>query len=993
MTIETDLDNLVGSTTLRKDTAVSAKSNLSFQVSETLSSRDLANLESEAAETVKIEAATHATTASNAATASVGVTAVADLTAVALSKAENAVDVFVYDTSKDSDGGVWRYRTTSTSWYNEELNTATRGARREFPAVAVIVAEDTKVTIYDGDNPSLPMWMVFRGADVSIAPFLFYTVNNTASGGSTTSRISLHALNGVLSLGVVFVSGNGNITGYRQINLLSDELIVTSGSGFLQPAKVVGKNIANRNTDFRNISTQVIGGSLVNITINDIAMTVLPDAPVDSITGLPVPTIAVATNGGVSVIKEDGTVVDLRDINTGTYGVSSSVQFLEESQILFTLDDIYTRNGYFGPIPNVDTTVNQAAFLGANGFTNFGRTGYFTELFAGPNGISVYNKTLFRPGGFFVYSSSSVLPDRVNLHRVWLNFYEPSKSLVVKTTAKYTTGWLNNQTKGAFLSSTDTTKLTDNELVKNGGFDTAADWIYNSGSITGGVYTVTADNPMLKQDIPAFAGQFVDVTFNFTQTGGGTGYIYTDSTGGHLKSFSGTGSYSFTGLKIGSSGVPQIRFYFNFLAGGTLTIDNISVKLVDADRSINNNRLLVNGTITRTPVATGSELVGYSGFSDTNYLEQPYNSDLDFGTGEWNINAWIKVPLATSYTVNSPPNGTGVEPTSVLKIGNNLVTNGDFSEGVESWTISGDATASVEDGWLKIDAASGAYIYQAVTVEVGKTYLIEYDTKTFYSLMEVGASNTSLSSSRITYSQNAVSNGTEVKKYIYFTPYTTTVYLKLSQSYGGTAYFDNVTLHEVSDMVIAERSASSGPYLNIAMTPFGKLVATAYDGTTTRSITTNETYIGNWINSQVCYKSDGSLSIYINGKEVAKAEGAPLLTLNNNNASLFIGNSHTFNAPFAGSLALFRISTTAPTANQIAKIYEDERSLFEPGARCTLYGSSDAVTALAYDEGTNLLHVGTSAGRSVFDGLVRVDNTTTPVTNSISAVNGFIVEN
>jgi hypothetical protein len=79
--------------------------------------------------------------------------------------AVTAVDVFVYDTSKDSDGGAWRTGALAqaSSWYNETLNTATRGSRREFPAVAVIVAESTKVTIYDGDDPSLPMWMVFNG--------------------------------------------------------------------------------------------------------------------------------------------------------------------------------------------------------------------------------------------------------------------------------------------------------------------------------------------------------------------------------------------------------------------------------------------------------------------------------------------------------------------------------------------------------------------------------------------------------------------------------------------------------------------------------------------------------------------------------------------------------------------------------------------------------------------------------------------------------------
>ena len=30
-----------------------------------------------------------------------------------------AVDVFVYDTRKDSDGGAWRKRATTQSWYNE----------------------------------------------------------------------------------------------------------------------------------------------------------------------------------------------------------------------------------------------------------------------------------------------------------------------------------------------------------------------------------------------------------------------------------------------------------------------------------------------------------------------------------------------------------------------------------------------------------------------------------------------------------------------------------------------------------------------------------------------------------------------------------------------------------------------------------------------------------------------------------------------------------
>ena len=75
--------------------------------------------------------------------------------------------VFVYDTRNDSDGGAWRKKCAGLSWYDEDLNTATRGGRREFPSVALIVADNDSstrtVTIYDLDDPAMPMWMVING--------------------------------------------------------------------------------------------------------------------------------------------------------------------------------------------------------------------------------------------------------------------------------------------------------------------------------------------------------------------------------------------------------------------------------------------------------------------------------------------------------------------------------------------------------------------------------------------------------------------------------------------------------------------------------------------------------------------------------------------------------------------------------------------------------------------------------------------------------------
>ena len=106
-----------------------------------------------------------------------------------------------------------------------------------------------------------------------------------------------------------------------------------------------------------------------------------------------------------------------------------------------------------------------------------------------------------------------------------------------------------------------------------------------------------------------------------------------------------------------------------------------------------------------------------------------------------------------------------------------------------------------------------------------------------------------------------------------------------------------------------------------------------------------------------------------------------------------MGLRYNGTSPLANtSLALLRMSATAPTAEQIAKMYRDEKPLFQENANATLYGSSNSVTAVAYDEKAKLLHAGTSAGRSDFQGLARVNNTTTAVATAISAHDELISE-
>ena len=156
----------------------------------------------------------------------------------------------------------------------------------------------------------------------------------------------------------------------------------------------------------------------------------------------------------------------------------------------------------------------------------------------------------------------------------------------------------------------------------------------------------------------------------------------------------------------------------------------------------------------------------------------------------------------------------------------------------------------------------------------------------------------------------------------------------------------------------------------------------------------------------VCFqRSRGYLQVFIDGD----LAGATVSTqnLDNNTANVWIGNRPYNNRPFInGQLALFRYATTAfPTtsgtdwgynyysqSDEIRRIYNDEKKFFAENAKCTLYGTSDQVEAIGVDTIKDVASFGTSAGRSDFSGLSRINNTTTAVTTAISASDGLIAE-
>jgi hypothetical protein len=61
-----------------------------------------------------------------------------------------------------------------------------------------------------------------------------------------------------------------------------------------------------------------------------------------------------------------------------------------------------------------------------------------------------------------------------------------------------------------------------------------------------------------------------------------------------------------------------------------------------SDRSVKSNHLTTTGSVAGVAVATNAELVGFSGFSASNYLSRASDTDFDFGTGDFSISLWVK---------------------------------------------------------------------------------------------------------------------------------------------------------------------------------------------------------------------------------------------------------------------------------------------------------------------------------------------------------------
>lgn len=541
-----------------------------------------------------------------------------------VASAADVVAVFVYDTTLDSDKGAWRLKTKHTSWFIEALNTATRGARQFFPKKALIVARAASVTIYDMDSKDCPMWMVINQTGSPTAAKNFWRASRSAT--------SIAALNGRLFIGIDGATQLSN-SGILWVDLLTDTLERKMDSLTDGGRSDVGA-VVNRNAG-TDILTNLPTTSIINRFVNAVAATVLPGTPPDrNRAGLPAPTVAVATAGGVSVIHWDGRVTNSLVTNSvGNVGFDASGNlYLFSTGWGFrgkATPAVYAVNN-FNP-----TSLNYIAATGA---------GQNTPKFLGapPYAGGTLEKASGSAAGLIIFADSPVVPSG---GAAYVN-------------SKYNTGTvLGGPFPGLSLaeSTADVTSLVASSFVDD--FSTYADtaalaavWVPSNVNalvtLVSGAMRLengTAASRYAERPFPTTPGMCYSMRGAVTGKAANSPTLIAAATAGGAAlgtaTFAAIGTSAASFVAIGTTTYVRVVTNSNTLAD-YVVIDDISVTLVASDRSAAGNNPVVVGTLSRQAVATGAELAAIRPTANSG-LEVASSIFSAVGTGDFSLNFWI----------------------------------------------------------------------------------------------------------------------------------------------------------------------------------------------------------------------------------------------------------------------------------------------------------------------------------------------------------------
>ncbi len=997
-----------------------------------------------------------------------------------------AVKTLIYDTTQDTDGGMWRNRCQHTTWYNEALggtswiqaptsqidtadgilqawknsgftpntiyqsspnklhyvlSSATvrtkvnRGISKGFPAKAAIVLEADKLTIYDLTADNCPMWMVF----------LTNTNGHLRSSNCTSATIS----NGLL---VVGSSDNGVFV----IDFVADRSIWIYNTGTANTG-VMPLGIGSRNTSQLRLTPQPY--NISGFAVTDVSMVYLPTSPLNPRTGLPMPTIAVALGTNVSIID------DTQTVRTVTNATAMGKVALTKSGKLYIRNDAAS-GVCVGLLPTAASTALASWRTG-----NFDTTTY-PALLGNPDNLNDYS----------IYASS------LGFTVVKENPSVPTKSMTARVTNTYNTGWMVGDTRGCYLSDTSTvmdasTRFITGNLLTAG--DAAASDSYGRSVALSGNGTVMVIGASTWEGAATNQGgvYVYDLTAGaWVQRGG---VVTTGSAGvadyfGTAVALSNDASILVVGAPFREGGSTDQGAVYTFDWSGSAWVQRSSILLADDGATSdyfgyslalsNDGLVLVVGSIQweggltdqgavytydwsgsawvqRGSVLTAGDAASGDSFGSSVTLNsvatvlvvgayrraRPYATQGGVYTYDLVGGAWVQrggILTASDAAVNDQF-GIGVSLTddgTVLAVGayrwEGRVTD---QGGVYLYDLSGStwsqrgsvisAADSADTDFFGISVALnsngsilavGASSWEGSAADQGAVYVCQ-DVASLASITGVVWDRSQVQTNANIYgnlTKTPVATGSSLVWYSGFSP-TSYISRPVSSNldfgtgdfccYGWTI---GTPVNDVSSLVTRALTgqtdaASFGIKMQTSTFRIYAVVGGAF------YVASSNASIGN-LNFFAVYRRGGRILIKVNqNAEVDTGANATDLSGPGYVTRVGLGGNAWDSSCEGVSLALLRFSATAPSAEQLTQIYNDELPLFQAGAKCVIDGDSPAVKDSNYDPDTNTYDINTSYGRSSFQGLLRVsspftlklDNSTKLITTATGVTSNAPVTN
>jgi hypothetical protein len=472
---------------------------------------------------------------------------------------------FVYDTRLDSDGGAWRARTHDTLAFTSPSGPS-RGTRRDFPAIAILIARSpaNSFQVYDAEQLTEQK-----------APALWVSTFMHVAEGDINAVV---ALNGIICVGM-----NGGLA----VADIPGDVRYFYRSGRFDTYPGVGSNVPVNASRLSGDPSIAIGG----YNIKDVAMRVLAGAAT-GLNGLPTPHILIATTNGLSLIDDEGNVANVT--RTGGY---VAVSFASDSEI-----KAVTPEGAVDYMPLPTSTHDASSF----------KTLSTSALISQTVGVSGEAEATTR--GLVIRRPSAEEPLAVAMARISHNF---------------NSGWmLNSVVRALFCDNTaggvsGATPLAD-DCTSTTGWTLGAGWTHDTGEFDHASGTAALDRAL--SGLTAGVRYRVRFLVGNRSAGSLAVSLLTASDEAGALSVSANGEYV-VGFTAGST-TDTLRFVPTSDFDGS--VQDVRVEVSIADRSLRGRDARVVGALTAVKTANYGEIAQHTGWGAGNYVDDVYSADLDF---------------------------------------------------------------------------------------------------------------------------------------------------------------------------------------------------------------------------------------------------------------------------------------------------------------------------------------------------------------------------